>query len=176
MTDSTRLLLLDKDGTLVYPKSGAKFVNKPWDQAPLPGVVDTLHRYVAEGWFPVILSNQGGVSSGHKSLKSAIDEMQFCLELFPAIQEAFFCPDMNGATCWRIWDTCDEEHCILYDSKHFDGQVYAGKYRKPDPGMIQLALNLHIPEQVLFVGDRLEDQSAAEAAGVRFQWTHEWVG
>lgn len=56
----TKLLLLDKDGTLVSPASGSTFPQNPKDQQLLPGVAEMLSRYVADGWLPVIVSNQGG--------------------------------------------------------------------------------------------------------------------
>ncbi len=100
----TKLLLLDKDGTLISPKSGAKFVGDPWDQLPLPNVSDRLRKYATEDWKMAITSNQGGVGVGHKSLENCILEMKFCLELFPEIVEAYFCPDFEGSGCWRVWE------------------------------------------------------------------------
>jgi D-glycero-D-manno-heptose 1,7-bisphosphate phosphatase len=167
-----KLLLLDKDGTLVKPASGAKFVNKPWDQAILPGVAEALDRYVAEGWKPAIVSNQGGVIAGHKSLNEAIAEMRFCLELLPKIEEAYFCPD-NGETCWRVWDKDSIEYRLggwIVENLNLQGQ-----FRKPKPGMIRLAFEIHAPTEVLFVGDRSEDEAAAAAARIPFLWAEEWA-
>ena len=44
-----KLLILDKDGTLVRPKSGNEFVQHPEDQELLPGVVEAIARYAANG-------------------------------------------------------------------------------------------------------------------------------
>lgn len=168
-----KLLLLDKDGTLIQPKSGAKFVSKSWDQAALPGVIETLDRYVAEGWLPVIISNQGGVAAGHKSLESVIDEMRFCLELFPAIKEAYFCPDFEGSICWRVW----REDAIEYKPESFD--VYelgiSGEFRKPNAGMLKLAIHIENADQALMIGDRDEDEAAAITASVPFQWAADFT-
>lgn len=168
-----KLLLLDKDGTLVAPVSGAKFVQSPWDQAAISGVEGAIARYVSEGWTPVIVSNQGGVKAGFKSLESCILEMQFCLELFPAILEAYFCPD-GGMDCWRAWGNCSEEHRILYGNGWTSGGYKLASFRKPGPGMLQLAIDIHAPDQVIYVGDRPEDQAAAQAAGLSFMWADEW--
>jgi len=111
-----KILLLDKDGTLVVPASGAKFTNEPLDQAALPGVHEAIARFVADGYKPVIVSNQGGVEKGHKSLESAILEMQFALELFPAVTEAYFCPNFAGDVCWRVWGNRNEAHRIESDA------------------------------------------------------------
>lgn len=170
------LLLLDKDGTLIRPKSGAQFVNKPWDQEPIAGVESAIARYVADGWTLAIISNQAGVAAGHKSLESAIQEMQFCLELFPAIEEAYFCPDFEGSECWRVWGNCDESHRINYTKDWLIVQLLgvADSFRKPDSGMLRLAIEQHSPDAVLFVGDRPEDEGAARAFGVPFQWADDW--
>lgn len=55
-----KLLILDKDGTLVAPKSGSEFVQHPEDQELLPGVKEAIERYHSEGWAIVVASNQGG--------------------------------------------------------------------------------------------------------------------
>lgn len=57
-----KLLILDKDGTLVCPKSGNTFVQNPEDQMLLPGVQEIIARYAADGWMMAIVSNQGGCS------------------------------------------------------------------------------------------------------------------
>lgn len=55
-----KLLVLDKDGTLVRPKSGNTFVQHPEDQELIEGVAEAIQRYVADGWQLAIASNQGG--------------------------------------------------------------------------------------------------------------------
>lgn len=168
----TKLLLLDKDGTLISPRSGAKFVGDPWDQTPLPNVADTLKRYAAEGWEMAIISNQAGVAAGHKSLANCILEMKFCLELFPQIKEAYFCPDFEGNECWRVWESCDEEYQISYNqnSRETISLEIAGKYRKPSPGMLDLAASFYNFEEIIYVGDRPEDEGAAIASNKPFKW------
>jgi D-glycero-D-manno-heptose 1,7-bisphosphate phosphatase len=96
-----KLLLVDKDGTLVRPKSGKEFVQNHKDQELLPKVAETIAHYRAEGWWINIISNQGGVALGYKSLEDTIQEMQFCLELLPDIDSAYFCPD-DGETCFSV--------------------------------------------------------------------------
>ena len=56
----TKLLVLDKDGTLTRPKSGNTFVQNPEDQELIEGVAEAIARYVADGWTLAIASNQGG--------------------------------------------------------------------------------------------------------------------
>lgn len=168
----TKLLLLDKDGTLIAPKSGAKFVSDPWDQAPLSNVCDRLKEYAAEDWKMAITSNQGGVVANHKSLENCILEMKFCLELFPEITEAYFCPNFEGSECWRVWGECDVEHRILYNQNSFETKdlELVGQFRKPNLGMLALAASFYNFEEILYIGDRPEDEGAALAANIPFQW------
>lgn len=168
----TKLLLLDKDGTLISPKSGAKFVSDPWDQAPLPGASETLQKYAANGWEMVVCSNQGGVAAGHKTLDNCILEMKFCLQLFAEIKEAYFCPDFEGNECWRLWGDCGEDSRILYGKNSWettDLQI-EGKFRKPNPGILMLAAHFYNFEEIVYVGDRPEDEGAAIAGKIPFQW------
>lgn len=177
-----KLLLLDKDGTLVVPKSGAKFVNQAWDQELIPGVAEVLNRYVADGWTPIIISNQGGIAAGHKSLEATISEMGYCCGLFPfgaTPQESFFCPDFEGEICHRHW----AGDSITYDRSSWEVIEYglAGTFRKPNPGMLKLAISIHQPDEVLYVGDMTiansqkgEDENAAISAGIPFMSAENW--
>lgn len=233
----TKLLILDKDGTLVRPKSGGEFVQHPEDQELLPGVADAIGRYAAEGWTMAIASNQGGcawrqttvsalqdgvyvelgeteyycsrsnvastdkakrcillhkdgcpakvvsidpgalVRFRYKTEAGAIAEMLFCLKLLPQTIafRAYFCPDMEGNTCYAgDWRGFESMGWLLPN--------LAQQYRKPHPGMIHLAMHESYlkwdkqKESVLLVGDRPEDQGAAAAAEVSFMWAHEWRG
>ena len=171
----TKLLILDKDGTLVRPVSGAKFVQSPEDQGLLPGVAEALARYRADGWVMAIASNQGGVAAGYKTLDSAIAEMRYCLRLLPQIYNAYFCPDLEGQKCWHV----EKGFAQSLDHKYRNGlgEPYKGLYRKPNHGMIshiQMIETFPNPKETLFVGDRPEDECAAEAAGVRFMWADDW--
>lgn len=56
-----KLLILDKDWTLVKPQQGT-FVQHPEDQVPLPGAIAAVSDYVSRGWLVAIASNQGGVA------------------------------------------------------------------------------------------------------------------
>lgn len=166
-----KLLILDKDGTLVNTKSGQKFVNKPWDQEPIKNTQKGVEFYRNNGWSIVIASNQGGVLHEHKTLEIAILEMQFCIELFPQIHEAYFCPD-NGSSCYRVWDT----DYIRYDKNHSTGYELGvvGKFRKPDPGMLLLASYIEDADTVTYIGDREEDREAANNADIEFISAQEW--
>jgi len=72
-----KLAILDKDGTIVQPKSGNKFVQNPTDQILIDGVVDGCKRLIDAGYVLAIASNQGGVSAGFKTLDQASSEMSY---------------------------------------------------------------------------------------------------
>lgn len=167
-----QLLILDKDQTLITPKSGEKYVRSPWDQETTPQIIQTLDKYKNEGWHLAIASNQGGVGWGRKSLESCFLEFRFVLELFPQIDNAFFCPDQEGFACYQIWGDCGEENRILYqhDSQKSEELDIKGKYRKPGPGMLILATDIYAASEVIFVGDREEDQNAMIAAQLECFW------
>jgi D-glycero-D-manno-heptose 1,7-bisphosphate phosphatase len=174
-----KILFVDKDGTLVSPASGAKFTNRPWDQAALPGAHEAIARFVADGYKPIMVSNQGGVEKGYKSLESAIFEMQFALELFPGIIEAYFCPNfLSGDGCWRVWGDCSEENRIEYNPTSLDviDLAIEGQFRKPGAGMLKLAIAIHDAENAIMVGDRPEDKEAAVAAAIPFIDAAVWRG
>jgi histidinol phosphatase-like enzyme len=55
-----KLAVIDKDGTLTTPISGATFPQSPTDQQLLPGVTEAIDRLRRDGWTLAIASNQGG--------------------------------------------------------------------------------------------------------------------
>ncbi|MBD2156267.1 HAD-IIIA family hydrolase [Leptolyngbya sp. FACHB-16] len=174
-----KLLILDKDGTLVRPESGAKFVQSPTDQVLLPGVKRALDRYAADGWKMAIASNQGDVAAKHKTLEQAIYEMRYCLHLTaPHIQRGCLCPDIEGFECYEVWRFSVFSPIDL--GKEY--RNYYGTFRKPKPGMLMYLISQFYRlssdglMDVLMVGDRSQDFGAALAAGVRFMWAHEWRG
>lgn len=165
--DNFKLLLIDKDQTLIRSRLGAReYIQSPWDQMPIAGIAEKLDRYSADDWIACIISNQGGIDKGHKSLESTFLEFRYCLELFPQIGEAYFCPNFSGSECWRIWGDCKEDHRILYRD---------GNYRKPAPGMLKLAIANHGADEALYVGDRPEDDGAAAATGLPFIWANDFL-
>ncbi|MCD8489498.1 MAG: HAD hydrolase-like protein [Desertifilum sp.] len=176
----SKLLILDKDQTLIRSRLGGdNYIQKPWDQAPICGWSEVLYTYLRDDYKIVIASNQGGVEKGFKSIESAILEMQYCLELFPQISEAFFCPDFAGKKCYRIWGNNSEEEMIIYDEDSWETKHKIGieQYRKPKPGMLLLAMLIHgiAKDDTIFVGDRDSDKEAAAAAGVRYYHRDEFL-
>jgi len=100
----TKILFLDLDGTVRETKSGATFINKPDDQKLIEGVQETISNY--DGWRIIGITNQGGVATGFKSLKSCLLEQAQTLQLLPRMERIYFCPD-NGETCYEVTPSID---------------------------------------------------------------------
>jgi D-glycero-D-manno-heptose 1,7-bisphosphate phosphatase len=146
-----QLVIFDADGTLVRPKSGKDFREHADDWELLPGRLCACQGLKANGVKLAIASNQGGVAFGYLAE--------------PAIRQALH--DLGAAI---------GAHVVRFCPFHPDGTLPQYRCdssdRKPSPGMLQsILLQLAIrPEHTLFVGDRSEDEGAAKAAGVHFQW------
>lgn len=159
------LLLLDMDGTVREPLDGHKFIRRPRDQRIISNVDGAIAYYAAMGWKIVGITNQAGVASGKKSLQSCIKEQEYTLVLLPDIEEIYFCPDFEGRKCFCVNRSEVYNYSNLQES---------GTFRKPQPGMLNLAMRMHQQELGLMVGDRPEDKAAALAVGVRFQQAQSW--
>lgn len=173
--DMTKLIIFDKDQTLIDSLCGERFIQSPTDQKILPGAAEAVANFHERGYQVAIASNQGGVEMGKKSLESAIEEMEFCLGLFPKIEFGLFAPNYKGDVCFQVFR--DRILQIQYP----ENPVYAGytiqksirdfgSFRKPGPGMLNLSIWFYnsSPGETCFVGDRPEDHMAAEAAGCQF--------
>lgn len=168
-----KLLILDKDGTLVKPKSGNTFVQSPNDQELIEGVAETLEHYRGSGWIFAIASNQGGVAAGYKTIDDAMHEMMMCVDILHK---------QAGAGAWGVF--CPDHGASAYDfdwfrSKCVDSDIKEG-WRKPDPQMLLYIIQKELDwgytlDEILFVGDRPEDEQAAKSAGINFMWAHDWI-
>lgn len=166
----TKLIILDKDGTLVKSISGVKYpVFK--DQHLISGVKERILRHVETGDILAIASNQGGISKGHKSLDEAIAEFREVFELIPQIKVACFCPDYQGEILHQLCSDSTFDTLNLEDFSNFR------PFRKPDPGMLEYLMFLfhEMYSQVLFVGDMKSDEQAATAAGVTYLDVKDWL-
>ncbi len=172
----SKLLLLDCDGTIREPLSGEKFPLHSRDQKIITGADKAIAYFASNNWQIYGYSNQGGVAAGHKSLQDAIAEQQYTLTLFPQITAVFFCPDYEGNLLYKT----DRREAIKYERDTYllpYGRVKAfDSFRKPARGGIDFIvcwLNQNF-EEILYIGDRLEDEQAAEAANIKFQRASKW--
>jgi D-glycero-D-manno-heptose 1,7-bisphosphate phosphatase len=177
-TTMNKILFLDLDGTARHTKSGATFINTPLDQEIIPGVTEAIARY--PNYVVIGITNQGGVAAGKKSLKDAIAEQEYTMQLLPELLEIYFCPDFEGRKCYHLGSTDNVICCAEIDFQDEELQQWQGQCRKPNCGMVEIAIaqmSLKVNrEESLFVGDLLEDEQCAAAANIPFMWAADWRG
>lgn len=150
------LYLFDLDGTLIsgYMDNPDKDYHK-WSL--LPGRVEKIRSLFEAGNSIAIITNQGAVAFGFIELWEAESKLLHASSLLNILAR-------NVYACYH--DTRGEAP--------YNDPVQAAR-RKPSGAMILEAIADH-PDAaafgVLMVGDREEDQQAAQAAGVPFQWAH----
>ena len=161
----TKILFLDLDGTVRRTISGQTFINDPNDQELIPGVADTLNNYLS--WVVAGVTNQAGVAVKKKTLESCIEEQKITLLQVPQMHSISFCIDFEGNQAYR-----------LYRDGTLKQLPYGRNYRKPAPGMLsQFIEDFICPvmlDDLLMVGDRIEDKQCAIASGIDFIWAEEW--
>lgn len=163
-----KLLMLDLDGTVRRPISNTPHPCKPEDQKLIEGVEEVVKLY--EDWAIVGITNQGGVSSGFKTLEESIEEQKITLNLCPWMLRIYFCPTYEGYECWLV----DREDVNVVRVQSYDRY---GSFRKPGAGMLNLAIkNFKGCNEYLYVGDRDEDASASVYANVPFLTAEVWRG
>jgi HAD superfamily hydrolase (TIGR01662 family) len=166
-----KLCILDKDGTLTTPLSGNQYVQSPYDQMLIRGVVEKLEILKNQDYKFYIASNQYGVGKGFKTLKSAIEEIKFCVAMLDAagikIEQSAICPDWLGRKCILINYDIAFEFPLINEEK-LENLKLIGKFRKPHPGMLKVFDNLHSWEDKLMIGNQNSDRKAAESALFRY--------
>lgn len=149
------LFIFDKDGTICRPNDGGKFINKTEQQILMSGVALKCAALKAQGHHLAVASNQGGVAFGFMS---------------PAEAEAIVAhaAQLIGAEEWQV-SFCHPGGTVGQYAKE-------SQYRKPNPKMLlDLMATFSISKaNTVMIGDRPEDQEAAKAAGVDFQWADEF--
>lgn len=178
-----KLLICDVDGTLTGTISGNDFKQHPKDVKVLEGVLEGLETHYNQGWHICAVSNQGGIPR-YKSLEAAIQEFQYTMELIPYLQSVYFCPDFAGQQCYHL-----DRHgrVVAVHETWLKYRYLIGYFRKPNPGMIRLAIqhefwvpSAWVPSKntskarLLMIGDRTEDKQSALNAGIDFQDASEW--
>jgi len=153
-----KLLLFDVDGTLGKPKSGGDFRETADDWEFFPGPVEACLKLVSEGVRIITVSNQGGV---------CFPWSRFSEEEIAAVL---------AETAKSIGAMASLVACSSTNPKAMDKYRFDDPRRKPNPGMLLEAMQLAdvSAEETLMIGDRPEDEAAALAAGVAFQWAKDF--
>lgn len=147
------LYIFDMDGTLTFQDANGPegWVRFPEEQTLLPYVAETCKALRAQGHVLAIASNQGGVAMGYLTEPEARALVEHAAS-------------MIGAEFY--------EFCPYHPDGIFPEYRQDAECRKPKPGMILDILRRAStpPEDAMYVGDRPEDEQAAESAGVAFSW------
>lgn len=136
-----RLILLDRDGTLIVEKD---YLDKPEGVELIAGAADTIRRLRHSGHKVVLITNQSGVARGYFTEEDVKRVHQRIVELLAeadtALDGIYYCP--HGPE-----DGCD---C-----------------RKPKPGMVKAAAReTGLPlENAVVVGDKPADIKAGKDVG-----------
>lgn len=144
MVTIMKLVILDRDG--VINQDSIHYIKSPEECVLLPGSCAAIARLTAAGYKVAVATNQSGIARGY------YDEIQLAAiheKLLQSVQKAggcidfiIHCPHMPGTGCG----------C-----------------RKPAAGML-LTIAKHFGCSLLnvpFIGDRVSDIQAAEAAGAK---------
>src|SRR5260221_6228794 len=152
-----KLVIFDVDGTLVTTKSGATFRKTADDWQWLPGRLETLKVLQAQGVHLGIATNQGGVAFGY------LDPLEIRHELMAMANEGHI---------------AYVEMCFSHPEATRPGYRDNSPRRKPGPGMLNEIIDTsgEAKQDTLMVGDRPEDEQAAQNAGVAFAWSKDFFG
>lgn len=144
-----KALFLDRDG-IINEDHG--YVYRFEDFTFIEGIFDLIHRFVAQGYLPVVVTNQSGIGRGmytESDFHSLMGQVQgvFTQQGLPTVP-VYFCPNHPTKGIGRYKVSCNN--------------------RKPAPGMLltaQQEWNIDFARSVM-VGDSWRDIVAAQRAGV----------
>jgi D-glycero-D-manno-heptose 1,7-bisphosphate phosphatase len=150
-----KLILFDIDGTLVETASGETFRKSADDWKYLPGRVEKCKQLWQSGVKVALVSNQGGVAFGLLDPHEIRHELTKTAEGVHAAYVAM---------------------CFSHPKAKIEQFREDSSRRKPGPGMLLEAIEAsgEKKQDVLMVGDRSEDEQAAQSAGVAFMWADEY--
>ena len=169
------LYLFDLDGTLISSYMDAPGRNFDTWQL-LPGRQEMIARLIHLGHDVALVSNQAGVAFGLVTEQDVIKKLgRVAMVLgFASISMHDGGQPMNAG-----WDLPRLSCFVCYnDSRARSRQYQDASRRKPSGAMIREAMAEFsaAADDVLFVGDRPEDEAAARDARVRFQWADQFFG
>lgn len=148
-----KLVIFDVDGTLVRTKSGNVFRQSADDWTIIPGRIEKCAELWQEGTKIAIATNQAGVAFEWSRFTEA--EIQEEMETLALM--------INAAYLGICYTSTNEKAQPEYYNPD-------NPRRKPGPGMLLEAMEKCgvQPEDTIMVGDRKEDEEAAQRAGVIF--------
>lgn len=145
-----RALFLDRDGVINVDHG---YVHTPQQTDWMPGIFDLVAAAHANGYLPVVVTNQAGIARGYYTEEDFLAYTAWIHDEFRArhtpLAATYFCPHHPTAGLGEY-----KVHCTC---------------RKPQPGMLLAALrDLSIDAQrSLLIGDKDSDRNAADAANIK---------
>ncbi len=150
---SKQILMVDRDGTLIEE---VPYLSDPHLVKLEKHVGESLKAISKKNIPIIVITNQSGIGRGYFSwqqLASVNQQVELLLQDFDVKIDAWYvCPNHPTEGLGRFKKDCNS--------------------RKPKPGLIFEAckdFNAN-PEECFFVGDRLSDLQAGEAAGCKTLW------
>jgi histidinol-phosphate phosphatase family protein len=135
-----KIAFFDRDGTLNYDEG---YTYKKEDLQLLPQGTEVLRIAIKNGWTPVVVSNQSGISRGFYTLESAkafnSELRQAFLQIDLRIDYFIFCTHDNFSNC---------------------------DFRKPASGMLDLVFNSSQADLFVMFGNSISDSEAAAKAKI----------
>lgn len=153
------LYIFDLDGTLIHGyMDGIDYAHVQ----PLPRRIEKLAELRAVGHTVAIATNQGGIGFGYNS------EGDFKAKLLEVLRVLKLSRDTPIKVCFH--------HPSASIERYRDPEGCAR--RKPNGLMLkELMQELgHTPATTMYIGDRPEDDQAAEHADVAFMWERDFFG
>jgi D-glycero-D-manno-heptose 1,7-bisphosphate phosphatase len=175
----TTRYLFDLDGTIVAPYMDRS--DREFDAVELlPGVAERW-KYLRwnTGDNLAIVSNQGGVAFGYQSEQQVTEKFR---KVAVALGYDWIEVWSGGDTPLEMDSGATHAPGVLtffvcyHDTRGqapYNDPIQAAR-RKPSGAMIREAIATDPSDDVLFIGDRPEDEAAARDAGVDFQWAKDF--
>jgi len=144
-----KVLFLDRDGIINVDHG---YVYKPEEFEFVPEIFDLCIHARNLGYHIIVITNQSGIARGKYSEGEFEHLTQWMCQQFEhrgvIIDDVYHCPHHPTKGKGDLLKVCD---C-----------------RKPEPGMIFSAAKKHNVDlaKSIFIGDKLSDMQAAEAAGI----------
>ncbi len=166
-----KLFCFDIDGTLADRDSIELY----------PEVLEYFRENFSSGGPAIaLITNQGGPACHDAGWEFSanfpnFEEIRERLEIISGkVSEVILSPP----AVFVAWAFKTRDGAVIYP-QGIEDSLKDENLRKPKPGMIFQAMEIEgidNPADILMVGDRPEDQGAARAAGVGFEWASEFFG
>ncbi len=141
-----KAIILDRDG-VICDNSEHYYITRKEDLRLNPGVTETLSALKQRGYIFIMITNQGGIATGHNTHENVEQVHRYMRSLLEnagiILEDIYYCPHHDSV-----------EACLC---------------RKPLPLMLEKAMARFgiDPGNSWFIGDSERDMEAGKAAGVR---------